>query len=142
MGAMGRKHEAQNPLRALASPVQNGRMTPHELSAFLADLNGAEETYPFGPEARVFKVAGKVFAVDSPDSPAPTITLKALPENVERLVAGVEGIGPGYHMNKRHWITVDLDGSVPDDHVRELIAESHAIVVHSLPKHIRLGLEG
>lgn len=117
-------------------------MNPDELTAFLADLNGAEEEYPFGPEARVYKVAGKIFAVDDPGSATPTITLKALPENVPRLIASVDGIGPGYHMNKRHWVTVSLDGRVPADHVRELIMESHAIIVHSLPKRIRLGLEG
>lgn len=117
-------------------------MTPDELTAFLLDLNGAEETYPFGPETRVFKVAGKVFSIDSPDAAERTITLKALPENVPRLILSVEGIDPGYHMNKRHWVTVRLDGTVVDGHVRELIAESHAIVVAALPKRIRLGLEG
>lgn len=117
-------------------------MTPDELTAFLADLNGSEASYPFGPEARVHKVAGKVFAIDDPDAPAPSITLKALPENVPLLIKSVEGIRPGYHMNKRHWVTVSLDGSVDEGHVRELIQESHAIVVHSLPKRIRLGLEG
>lgn len=117
-------------------------MTPNELTTFLLDLNGAEETYPFGPEARVFKVAGKVFSIDSPDAAERTITLKALPENVPRLIRSVEGINPGYHMNKRHWVTVRLDGTVVAGHVRELIAESHAIVVASLPKRIRLGLEG
>ena len=121
---------------------RNDKLTPDQLTAFLHDLNGAEETYPFGPEARVFKVAGKVFSIDSPDSPHPSITLKALPENVPRLIKSVEGIDPGYHMNKKHWVTVRLDGTVPGEHVRELIAESHAIVVASLPKNLRLGLQG
>ena len=120
-------------------------MKPDELTAFLLDLNGAEETYPFGPETRVFKVGGKVFSIDPidvSDERDRTITLKALPENVPRLIRSVDGIGPGYHMNKRHWVTVRLDGSVPVDHVRELIAESHAIIVDSLPKRIRIGLAG
>ncbi len=117
-------------------------MTPHELTEFLRDLNGAEETYPFGPETRVFKVAGKVFAVDSTPVGGESITVKALPEDVPRLIRSVEGIGPGYHMNKKHWVTVRLDGSVSPDHVRELIAESHAIIVAALPKSIRLGLQG
>lgn len=121
---------------------QNCRMTPDEVSAFLGDLNGSEPSYPFGPETRVHKVRGKVFAIDRPDAAAPAITLKALPQNVPRLIASVDGIDPGYHMNKRHWVTVSLDGRVPADHVRELIEESHAIIVHALPKHIRLGLEG
>ena len=123
------------------------------LTTFLLDLNGAEETYPFGPEARVFKVAGKVFAIDNtpvhdtlvhPGLGAPTasITVKALPENVPRLIRSVPGIDPGYHMSKKHWVTVRLDGTVPAGHVCELIAESHAIVVASLPKRLRLTLAG
>ncbi|MDJ0350504.1 MmcQ/YjbR family DNA-binding protein [Cryobacterium sp. PH29-G1] len=117
-------------------------MTSEELSAFLLDLNGAVPTYPFGPEARVMKVGGKMFSVDQPGATLPSITVKALPENVPRLIRSVAGIVPGYHMNKKHWVTVRLDGSVPDEHVRELIAESHAIIVASLPKEIRLGLQG
>jgi predicted DNA-binding protein (MmcQ/YjbR family) len=114
---------------------------PDELTAFLLDLNGAVETYPFGPEARVMKVAGKMFSVDQPDAPRPSITLKALPENVPRLIRSVAGIEPGYHMNKKHWVTVRLDGTVPADHVRELITESHAIIVAALPRAIRRGLQ-
>ncbi|MGO4690213.1 MmcQ/YjbR family DNA-binding protein [Glaciibacter sp. 2TAF33] len=117
-------------------------MTPDQLTGFYLDLNGAEETYPFGPQNRVFKVAGRVFAIESADLEHPSVTLKALPENVPRLIRSVDGIGPGYHMNKKHWVTVRLDGTVPDDHVRELIAESHAIVVESLPRQVRLGLQG
>ena len=117
-------------------------LTPEQLTAFLHDLNGAEETYPFGPETRVFKVAGKVFSIESANTERPSITLKALPENVPRLVKSVEGIDPGYHMNKKHWVTVQLDGTVPSGHVKELITESHAIVVASLPRNVRLGLQG
>jgi predicted DNA-binding protein (MmcQ/YjbR family) len=118
------------------------------LTAFLLDLNGAGECYPFGPEARVMKVAGKVFAIDNTPvhralaEPTVSITLKALPENVPRLIRSVPGIGPGYHMSKKHWVTVRLDGTVPADHVRELIAESHAIVVGALPKSVRRSLQG
>jgi predicted DNA-binding protein (MmcQ/YjbR family) len=124
------------------------RLTAENLSAFVLDLNGAEETYPFGPETRVFKVSGKVFALDNTpmhrglSEPTVSVTVKALPENVPRLIRSVEGIDPGYHMNKKHWVTVRLDGTVPADHVRELLAESHALVVASLPKRLRLVLAG
>ena len=123
-------------------------LSPAGLTAFVLDLNGAEETYPFGPEARVFKVAGKVFAIDNTPvhrslaEPTVSVTVKALPENVPRLIRSVPGIDPGYHMSKKHWVTVRLDGTVPPDHVCELIAESHAIVVASLPKQQRLTLAG
>lgn len=126
---------------ALDDGKRGDSVDPDDLTAFLSDLNGALETYPFGPETRVFKVGGKIFSIDRPDQEKPTITVKALPENVPRLILSVTGIRPGYHMNKRHWVTVDL-GAVPPDHVRELIVESHAIVVHSLPRRLRLGLEG
>jgi predicted DNA-binding protein (MmcQ/YjbR family) len=123
-------------------------LSPAGLTAFVLDLNGAEETYPFGPEARVFKVAGKVFAIDNTPvhrslaEPTVSVTVKALPENVPRLIRSVPGIDPGYHMSKKHWVTVRLDGTVTPGHVCELIAESHAIVVASLPKQQRLTLAG
>lgn len=123
-------------------------LTAAALTECLLDLNGAEETYPFGPEARVFKVHGKVFAIDNTpvhrglSEPTVSITVKALPENVPRLIRSVPGIDPGYHMSKKHWVTVRLDGTVPGGHVRELICESHAIVVASLPRQVRLGLDG
>ncbi|NQX14081.1 MmcQ/YjbR family DNA-binding protein [Microbacteriaceae bacterium VKM Ac-2855] len=117
-------------------------MDPDELAAFIADLPGAEPGFPFGPETRVWKVGGKVFALDAEVRGEYGVSLKALPENVTHLVAGVDGIGPGYHLNKKHWITVLLDGTVPAGHVQELVAESHAIVVSNLPKRLRLSLHG
>jgi predicted DNA-binding protein (MmcQ/YjbR family) len=135
----------------MSEPVtspRSSRLTPVSLRAFVLDLNGAEETYPFGPETRVFKVAGKVFALDNTPmhrgltEATVSVTVKALPENVPRLIRSVEGIDPGYHMNKKHWVTVRLDGTVPADHVCELLAESHALVVASLPKRLRLVLGG
>jgi predicted DNA-binding protein (MmcQ/YjbR family) len=127
----------------LPDPATGDPLSAAGLTAFLLDLNGAEETYPFGPEARVFKVGGKVFTIDNTPvhrglaDPTVTITVKALPENVPRLIQSVPGIGPGYHMSKKHWVTVRLDGTVPAGHVRELVAESHAIVVASLPRQLR-----
>jgi predicted DNA-binding protein (MmcQ/YjbR family) len=113
-----------------------------ELSTFVTDLPGAEETYPFGPETRVWKVGGKIFALESERHGRPVISLKALPENVVHLVAGVEGVEPGYHLNKKHWITVDAGGRVDEGLLLELVAESHAIVVAKLPRRLRLTLDG
>lgn len=117
-------------------------MTPDELAALIADLPGAEPGFPFGPGTRVWKVAGMVFALDAEVRGDYGVSLKALPENVTHLVAGVDGIGPGYHLNKKHWITVALDGTVPAEHVAELVTESHAIIVAALPKRLRLTLDG
>lgn len=117
-------------------------MDPDALPALLADLPGADETFPFGPEMRVWKVGGKIFAIESEHLGRPVVSVKALPENVVHLVAGVDGVAPGYHLNKKHWITVDTGGRVEQGLVLELVAESHAIVVAGLPRRLRLTLDG
>ena len=75
------------------------------------NLPGATESFPFGPETPVFKAAnGKVFAIMSePGDPSPTVTLKAAPEDGLAVRADHPTITPGYHMNKKHWLTVPLD---------------------------------
>ncbi len=95
---------------------------------------GAVETTPFGPDTLVYKVAGKMFALAVPDEFPSRINLKCDPERAVLLREEHEAITPGYHMNKRHWNTVVLDGSVPATLVRELIDLSHELVVASLPK--------
>ena len=84
--------------------------------------------YPFGPETAVFKVVGKMFAATNES----LITLKADPEDARALVATFDEVTPGYHMNKRHWISVTLPSrSAPLD---ELIRDSYDLVVASLPR--------
>ena len=97
-------------------------------------MHGAEETTPFGPEALVYKVAGKMFAVTVPEDVPARMNLKCDPERALELRDQYEGITPGWHMNKRHWNTVLLDGSVPGGLVREMIEESYALVVKGLTK--------
>ncbi|MBF4460968.1 MULTISPECIES: MmcQ/YjbR family DNA-binding protein [unclassified Rathayibacter] len=109
---------------------------------FLRGLPGAGDSFPFGEGVRVWKVEGKVFALESERNGRPVVSVKALPENVVHLVAGVEGIEPGYHLNKKHWVTVDTGGLVDEELVLELVAESHAIVVTKLPRRLRLTLDG
>ena len=94
------------------------------------NLPGATESFPFGPETPVYKAAnGRVFAITTePDEPEASFTAKADPEDAEALRGQYAGITPGYHMNKRHWITVLLDDTVPDDLVVEIITESHRLV--------------
>lgn len=101
---------------------------------------GAEETTPFGPDALVYKVGGKMFALTVPDDFPARINLKCDPERAVLLREEYESITPGYHMNKRHWNTVLLDGSVPSPLLRELIDLSHELVVASLPKAMRAKL--
>lgn len=92
-----------------------------------------EET-PFGPEVLVYKVAGKMFATLSPDEVPVRMNLKCDPDRALELRDEHEAIEPGYHMNKRHWNTVSLDGSLTDSFVRELIDHSFERVVAGMPK--------
>jgi predicted DNA-binding protein (MmcQ/YjbR family) len=89
---------------------------------------GADLSYPFGPEPAVFKVAGKIFAIVGLERTPPQVTLKCDPEHGELLRAQHAAINPGYHMNKRHWITVTLDGSLAPTMIEELIEDSFDLV--------------
>lgn len=109
---------------------------PDAIARFLSKP-GAEETTPFGPDVLVYKVGGKMFGLASPDDFPPSINLKCDPERAMLLREEHEAITPGYHMNKRHWNTVVLDGSVPAGLVGELIDHSYELVVASLPKQRR-----
>jgi predicted DNA-binding protein (MmcQ/YjbR family) len=95
---------------------------------------GAVEDYPFGDEVAVFKVAGRMFAL-VPLGPAPgSVSLKCDPDLAADLRRRYAGITPGYHLNKRHWNTVALDGSVPGEEVLELIDHSYDLVVTRLTR--------
>jgi predicted DNA-binding protein (MmcQ/YjbR family) len=89
---------------------------------------GAEETTPLGPDHLVYKVGGKIFALTSPDDFPPRVNLKCDPERALELRDRYDAIIPGYHMNKRHWNTLILDGSLPDKLIRELIDHSYQLV--------------
>ncbi|CAL9574390.1 MmcQ/YjbR family DNA-binding protein [Streptomyces sp. enrichment culture] len=117
-------------------------MTPEELRAFCLSFNAAVEDFPFGPEFSVFKVLGKMFALTTLDARPLTVNLKCDPEDAVRLRGEYEGlIVPGWHMNKRHWNTVTVDGALPDRLVRELIEDSYDLVVAGLPRAQRLRLD-
>ncbi|BCU76461.1 MmcQ/YjbR family DNA-binding protein [Luteolibacter sp. LG18] len=95
---------------------------------------GVEETTPFGPDVLVYKVGGKMFALTVPDDFPARVNLKCDPERAVELRDEYESVIPGYHMNKRHWNTVILNGALPPKLVRELIDHSYDLVVASLPK--------
>jgi predicted DNA-binding protein (MmcQ/YjbR family) len=97
-------------------------------------LPGASEEFPFGDEVSVFKVGGKMFALSHLDSRPLQVSLKCDPDHAAALRAAYPAIVPGYHLNKRHWNTVTVDGSVSDELVADLIDDSYALVVASLPK--------
>jgi predicted DNA-binding protein (MmcQ/YjbR family) len=104
-------------------------------------MPGAIEDFPFGPENSVFKVSGKIFAISRLDrSPPLRIALKCEPALAEQLRASHPAITPGYHLNKRHWNTIVLDGSVPNAMVRDMIEDSYDLIVAKLPKRTRQAL--
>jgi predicted DNA-binding protein (MmcQ/YjbR family) len=95
---------------------------------------GSVEDYPFGDEVAVFKVAGRMFALVSL-GPAPgSVSLKCDPGLAADLRGRYAAITPGYHLNKRHWNSVTLDGSVPDEEVLELVDHSYDLVLAALTR--------
>ncbi len=106
---------------------------PDVISYFLSKPQ-AEETTPFGPDVLVYKVGGKMFALTSPAEFPSRINLKCDPERAAMLRDEYDSILPGFHMNKRHWNTLVLDGSLPGKVVQELIDHSYDLVAASLPK--------
>jgi predicted DNA-binding protein (MmcQ/YjbR family) len=94
---------------------------------------GTTESFPFDENTLVFKVAGKMFALtDLVD--VFSINLKCDPEKCIELREHYESVKPGYHMNKKHWNTILIDGSVSDEILREWIDYSYNLVVLSLTK--------
>lgn len=98
---------------------------------------GTVEEHPFGPGALVMKVGGKIYAIIGEDSAPVTISLKCEPELAAGLRAAYAAVSPGYHLDKRHWNTVTLDGTVPDADVRDWIDDSYDLVVERLPRGVR-----
>ena len=108
-----------------------------ELRAWCLRHAGAIEDFPFGPEHSVFKVAGKIFALSALDRVPLEVSVKCEPDLAVALRDTYAAIRPGYHLNKRHWNTITLDGSLPDRLVRDLIEDSYDLVVSALPKRTR-----
>jgi predicted DNA-binding protein (MmcQ/YjbR family) len=107
-------------------------VSPEDLRSSCLSLVGAVEERPFpDPDVVTFKVGGKIFAITRFEG---TISVKCEPDLAERLRETYPEINPGYHLNKRHWNTITLGGSVPDTMVVELIEDSYALIVSALPK--------
>jgi predicted DNA-binding protein (MmcQ/YjbR family) len=108
-----------------------------ELRRWCLAQAGAVEEFPFGPETSVFKVGGRIFALSALARAPLEVSVKCEPELAIDLRESYGAIRPGYHLNKRHWNTVTLDGSLSDRLVRELIEDSYDLVVRALPKRAR-----
>ncbi|MGW8484551.1 MmcQ/YjbR family DNA-binding protein [Microbacterium sp. NPDC055903] len=98
------------------------------------ELPGAVLENPFGPETDVYKVRGKVFLLLSGEDADAMLVLKSHPEDSEALRRGFAEITPGYHMNKRHWISVRPGPALESGLVAELVTESYLLVVEKLPR--------
>jgi len=98
------------------------------------ELPGAELEHPFGPEWEVFKVRGKVFMLLTATTGEPIVIVKAAPEDGEALREQHQAITPGYHMNKKHWITLHPGGDLREQLVDDLVTESYLLVVAGLPR--------
>lgn len=100
-------------------------------------LPGATRTWPFGPDHDVFKVQGKVFCMTTEVAGTPLVTLKCTPDDGEALRQELESVTAGYHMNKRHWISLAPGPGITPDLVEELVLEAYALVVAALPRRLR-----
>ncbi|KQW05403.1 hypothetical protein ASC66_10315 [Leifsonia sp. Root4] len=117
-------------------------MTPDELAAFCLNLPQAIETYPFGEQTTVFKTSGadrngdgKIFALSVLDAEPLTVSLKCDPEEGKALREEFPThISPGYHLNKKHWLTLVLDGTLDDALIEQLLRDSHALVRPKVPR--------
>src|SRR5260370_12573470 len=94
----------------------------------------ATESMPFGEGVLVFKVADRIFALAALDEIPATVNLKCDPDLALALRDRYEQVQPGYHMNKKHWNTVEIDSGVPEAELRKMIEHSYDLVVRSFPK--------
>jgi predicted DNA-binding protein (MmcQ/YjbR family) len=109
-------------------------MTPDEVRDHCLSFLGTDESFPFGPETSVFKVAGKIFALSQLDGRPLRVSLKCEPALAEQLRAAHPAVIPGYHLNKRHWNTVTIDGSLTDQTIGDMVEDSYDLVVSKLPR--------
>ena len=115
-------------------------MKPEQLRTLCLSFRGSRETFPFGPETSAFRVADKIFALSALGAEPLTISLKCEPQLAEQLRAQHPAITAGYHLNKRHWNTIALDGSLPEGMIAEMIEDSYDLIVSRLSSGRRRGL--
>ncbi|MGB5866640.1 MAG: MmcQ/YjbR family DNA-binding protein [Arcobacteraceae bacterium] len=109
-------------------------ITLENLEMMLLEKVGSKIDFPFGEDVMVFKVLNKMFALVSLNNNPLSINLKALPEDALAYREIYECVSPGYHMNKKHWNTITLDGSMQEEVLKDMIDESYNLVVEKLTK--------
>lgn len=113
-------------------------MNIEDYREFCLSLNGTTEGFPFGEDTLVMKVKDKIFSLASLEPFS--FNVKCDPEKAIELRESYTDVLPGYHMNKKHWNTIQVSGAVPDDTLKQWIRDSYDLVVESLPKKMRLDL--
>ena len=109
-------------------------MDLEEFREYCLSKVAATESMPFGEGVLVFKVAGKIFALAALDEIPATVNLKCDPDLALELRDRYEQVQPGYHMNKRHWNTVEIDSGIPEAELRKMIEHSYDSVMRALSK--------
>ena len=109
-------------------------MNIEQIREYCLRKKGVTEEFPFDEETLVFKVLGKIFILASLDSIPLQINLKCDPGKVVELREEYKAVQPGYHMNKKHWNTIIIDGSIPNKKILEWIDHSYNLVVKGLRK--------
>jgi predicted DNA-binding protein (MmcQ/YjbR family) len=117
-------------------------VTPDTLRRLCLSMPGATEDFPFAEGVSVFKVAGKMFALSRLQGEPLQVSVKCEPELAEQLRLTYPAIRPGYHLNKRHWNTITIDGTMDDAMVRDMVEDSYDLVVGKLPRAQRERLSG
>jgi predicted DNA-binding protein (MmcQ/YjbR family) len=112
-------------------------MDLEQVREYCLNKPGATEGTPFGPDVLVFKVGGKIFAIAALDEVPATVNLKCDPDLALDLRDRYAEVRPGYHMNKKHWNTVEIDCGIPVVELRRMIDHSYELVLESLPKAAR-----
>lgn len=108
-------------------------MNIEDVRLYCLSLKGVSESFPFDQETLVFKVLDKMFCLGGLEPPF-SINLKCDPEKAIELREEYDYVRPGFHMNKKHWNTIDLDGSVNGNRVKEWIEDSYNLVVSGMTK--------
>ncbi|GAB3496108.1 MmcQ/YjbR family DNA-binding protein [Spirosoma knui] len=115
-------------------------MNPETLRDYCLTKPGVTESFPFDESTLVFKVGGKIFALLDTESRPTTMNLKCDPERATQLREEHAAVTPGFHMNKTHWNTITLDGSVRQSDMQAWIDHSYELVRNGLPKAVRAQL--
>ncbi|HMS63738.1 MAG TPA: MmcQ/YjbR family DNA-binding protein [Ignavibacteria bacterium] len=114
-------------------------MNLEHFKEYCLNKKSVTEEFPFGPETLVYKVGGKIFAITSFSIPL-KVNLKCDPEQAMDLRERFEEVQPGFHMNKKHWNTVDFEGRIGDKDLKKMIDHSYELVFKSLPRKLKDGL--